>query len=152
MLDMNKYTTKAVADNVVVVNGVKYTDLTDEKTEKIMAIIFDDVPKKVVSTELHIAEPKAVKKQTIVGKVGYEDDFTTVTDNNGEYRLYIHCPVRGDKGDKIRYAIKANAKKDFGATFGGNFDSGDIYWVFPNKTKANGFVKARKDYAKANAK
>lgn len=106
-----------------------------------------------VSSELHIEEPKkATPKQKIVGKVGYQDDFTTVTDNNGEYRLYIHCPIKGDKGDKIRYAIKNNAKKDFGATFGGNFDSGDIYWVFPNKTKANAFVKARKDYAKANAK
>lgn len=148
---------KELRDNALVVENesgrMAIGRFTDSDMKKIMAYAKSLNGANPISDELHIEEPKkATPKQKIVGKVGYQDDFTTVTDNNGEYRLYIHCPIKGDKGDKIRYAIKNNAKKDFGATFGGNFDSGDIYWVFPNKTKANAFVKARKDYAKANAK
>lgn len=149
MLQLNN-SIKELKDNTIVINGVEIGKVTDTVAQQIISLVNGA---NSVSSELHIEEPKkATPKQKIVGKVGYQDDFTTVTDNDGEYRLYIHCPIKGDKGDKIRYAIKANAKKDFGATFGGNFDSGDIYWVFPNKTKANAFVKARKDYAKANAK
>lgn len=148
---------KELRDNALVVENesgrMAIGRFTDSDMKKIMAYAKSLNGSNPISNELHIEEPKKVApKQKIVGKVGYQDDFTTVTDNNGEYRLYIHCPIKGDKGDRIRYAIKNNAKKDFGATFGGNFDSGDIYWVFPNKTKANAFVKARKDYAKANAK
>lgn len=141
---------KELKDNTITINGVVIGKVTDTTANQILSLVNGANP---ISDTLHIEEPKsAPKKQTVVGKVGFEDDFTTVTDNNGEYRLYIHCPIKGDKGDKVRYAIKANAKKDFGATFGGNYDKGDIYWVFPNKTKANAFVKARRDYAKANAK
>lgn len=149
MLQLNN-SIKELKDNTIVINGVVIGKVTDTTAQQIISLVNGANP---ISNELHIEEPKkATPKQKIVGKIGYEDDFTTVTDNNGEYRLYIHCPIKGDKGDKIRYAIKTNAKKDFGAKFDGNFDSGDIYWVFPNKTKANAFVKARKDYAKANAK
>lgn len=110
-----------------------------------------NTPAPVKSNEpaLHMPEEKAPNKPEIsmVGKKVWTEDFCTVTYNkaNNRYRLYITCPVKGEKGKKIRYAIKASAK-DLGAKFAGNYDTKDIYWEFPTKAAAEKYIKARKTY------
>lgn len=150
MVNFNSNVAKMVIDNTVVINNqITYT-LTDDEVTKV-----NDIIKGLISSRNSQSAPttapvaSVAKKSEIVGKKVYTEDFLTVTDNNGEYRLYITCPVKGDKGKKIRTAIKLSAK-EYGTKFAGNYDAGEIYWTFNTKTAANKFIKARKDYAKNN--
>lgn len=158
MLDFTQNNSVVTYDNTVVIGGLKY-QLSDAETLKVKSILDGMVSSRntvssPVSTTLHIEEP-TTKKATFKDPVGnkvYQDDFTTVTEVDGTYRLYMSVPMKGEKGDKVRYAIKASAKNDFDAKWGGDYDNNDIYWVFPNKTKAQSFIKARKDYNKKSSK
>jgi hypothetical protein len=109
-------------------------------------------PAKVSEPVLSIPEERSVNKPelSMVGDKKWQEDFCTVTyvKANNRYRLYITCPVKGDKGKKIRYAIKASAK-ELGAKFAGDFDKKDIYWEFPTKKSAEEYIKGRKAYAKS---
>lgn len=98
-------------------------------------------------SELHLEEPSEKReKLNIEGEKMYNGDFCVVTKVDKQYRLYITCPVGGDKGEKIRYAIKANAKKEYGATWAGEYGTGNIFWAFPTKKNAEAFIKERKEY------
>lgn len=142
-----------VADNTVVLNGQIEYKLTDAEITKLNDIIKGIVSSrnnnKVESSEKQLVfeDEKPSKGVSIVGKKVWQEDFCTVTLVDGAYRLYITCPVKGEKGEKIRYAIKASAKKDFGAKFGGNFNNGEIYWIFPNEDSAKKYINSRMEYA-----
>lgn len=157
-------------DNSIIINGTEVR-LTDEETLKIIDIVNGIVnSRNSISTpistptcgvrlveedsESSALVPKDSKYAPILGDVKYEDDCVTCTQyeytDNGktvkQYRLYITCKIGGEKGKKIRYAIKANAKQNFGVKFGGNADENDFFWTFPTAKSANEFVKARKAY------
>lgn len=152
MIQFNE-TKSMVADNTVLLNGQLEYKLTDAEITKV-----NDILKGIISSrnnnkvesvkkELVFEEEKSSKGVSIVGKKVWQEDFCTVTEVGDEYRLYITCPVKGEKGEKIRYAIKASAKKDFGAKFGGDFNNGEIYWIFPNGDSAKKYILSRMAYA-----
>lgn len=143
MLNLNS---KNVADNSIVINGVEVAKLNDLNTQKLLDIIkgmtqsnavvqYEEEHKTTVSIEEQL---KSEGK-----KIQWTEDFLTVADNT----LYLHCMVKGDKGDKIRYAIKRSAK-DFGATWSGDYDAKKFTWTFKDAKSAQAFIKARKEYAK----
>lgn len=154
MIQFNISNNTIVADNTVNLNGQLEYKLTDEEIQKVNDIIKGMIssrngskveePKKELVFE---DEQKGSFKTAIEGSKVWQEDFCTVTKANGEFRLYITCPVKGEKGEKIRYAIKNSAKKDFGAKFGGDFNSGKIYWVFPNAEMTAKYINSRKEYA-----
>ena len=137
---------------------VELNNLNDVQGAQILSIIKGmsntTQPNSPVSSRLHLPEEKPTPKPSTLpdGKKLYQDDFTTVLNptDTKEYRLYINCPIAGEKGKKVRYAIKASAK-DLGAKFGGNPDTKDFFWVFPTKKAAEEFIKARKSYNKKSA-
>lgn len=101
-------------------------------------------PKKDVV--LHMEDEKERKPLQIVGEKVWQEDFLTVVNDGGAYRVYIHCPIGGKKGKGIRYAIKASAS-ELGAKFSGDYDKGIFHWTFPSKDAAEKFVQSRKDWA-----
>ena len=107
------------------------------------------MPQTHQKSELHLEEDSK-KKDTleIEGKVVWQEDFCTVTNIEKKYRLYITCPVKGDKGEKIRYAIKKNAKENYGVKWAGEYGTGKIYWEFPDAKTAKQFISDRKERAK----
>lgn len=157
---LNLTNAQALADNVIVINGVEIARLTDTDAQRVLDVIRGlqsnaGVPTPATPTAtLHIEDAPAKKVETIPGKPMWQEDFCTVTtvdvDGKKQYRLYITCPVGGEKGKKIRTAIKLSAK-DMGAKFAGNYDAGEIFWAFPSKAKADEYVKSRKAYAKKQA-
>lgn len=149
MRDYTKTNNTSVTDNKVIIGGLTYM-LTDDECDKVKSVL-DGIISTRNSTSTPTTSTTAAPKKAYAkpeGNTVYTDDFTTVTEVEGVYRLYISVPLKGDKGDKVRYAIKANAKKEYGATYAGNFDEGVNFWQFPNKTKAAAFIKARKEYNK----
>ena len=161
---LNLTNAQALADNVIVINGVEIARLTDTDAQRVLDVIRGLQSNAHVSTpvsapvkptaKLHIEETPTKKAETIPGKPMWQEDFCTVAevdvDGKKQYRLYITCPVGGEKGKKIRTAIKLSAK-DMGAKFAGNYDAGEIFWAFPSKAKASEYVKSRKEYAKKQA-
>lgn len=156
MLNLNN--NQIEADNRIVINGVEIGKLNDTDAQKVIDIIRGMMsstapsPKPVVATTktLHIEDDVTPKKPFVVpGKQIYSETFVTVTNIDKEYRVYIHCPLGGEKGKKVRYAIKASAK-EYGAKcnpiYGDTKDLADLYWIFPSKKQADLFVKARKEY------
>ena len=144
-INLNQEHAHVIADNKVSFCGLEYL-LTDAEARKLDGIIrgiisarSGDTPKPLVYDE-DTATTDAV---AIVGKVLWQEDFCTVTNADKQYRLYITCPVKGEKGKKIRYAIKASAK-ECGAKWAGNYDAHEIFWAFPSKAKADEYIKARK--------
>lgn len=95
---------------------------------------------------LHMADESERKPLQIVGEKIWQEDFLTVVNDGGAYRVYIHCPIGGKKGKGIRYAIKASAT-ELGAKFSGDYDKGIFHWTFPSKEAADKFVQSRKDWA-----
>jgi len=98
------------------------------------------------NTALHVEPEKASADTTIPGKKCWQEDFCTVTYIQGKYRLYIHCPVGGDKGKYIREAIKKSAKS-YGAKFSGDYEKRIFHWTFENKDDAKKYIDSRKEYA-----
>ena len=157
MLNLNQYAQQL---NVIAINGVEIAHLNDTDAQKILDIVRGmanapvSAPKKPMAT-LHVEDAPSKKVEVIPGKPIWQEDFCSVNevdvDGKKQYRLYITCPVGGEKGKKIRTAIKLSAK-DMGAKFAGNYDAGEIFWAFPSKAKATEYVKSRKEYAKANQK
>ena len=138
---------------------VELNNLNDVQGAQILSIIkgFQSNPStpatpKTPSLSIPDEKPEPKSNPLPEGKKLYQDDFTTVLNpkDTKEYRLYINCPIAGEKGKKVRYAIKASAK-DLGAKFGGNPDTKDFFWVFPTKKAAEEFIKARKNYNKKSA-
>lgn len=105
-------------------------------------------PSPAPASKLTYAEDEKSFKPTVIeGKMLWQEDFCTVSYADKQYRLYITCPLKGEKGEKVRYAIKAGAKKDYNAKFGGDFKAGKIFWVFPDKATAMKYIESRKEYA-----
>lgn len=160
MVQFNEIKNLIVADNEVVLNGQLTYKLTDDEIKKVNDIIKGMISQreganKVASNtkELVFEEDQNTSKGvSIEGKKVWQEDFCTVSQVGNEFRLYITCPVKGEKGEKIRYAIKQSAKKDFGAKFAGNFDEGKIYWAFPNAEQTKAYIASRKAYAEKVAK
>ena len=156
MVQFNQISNSVVRDNIVSLNNQLTYKLTDDEVSKIKSIL-DAMTSgtvqttKPVSTTLNV-EPDKWEKAPIVGTKMYQSDFITVTEvednGNKQYRVYLDCPIQGEKGDKVRYALKKQVK-DFEGKFAGNFKLRQIYWAFPNKTKANAYIKARKEADKA---
>ena len=127
------------------------TDLNDAQGAQVLSVINGlRSMTSPVSPTLPVAQPNLTieedtKSKTVIeGKKLWQEDFATVSLVGKEYRLYITCPVKGEKGDKIRYAIKTGAKKDYGAKFGGDYKAGKIYWVFPDASTAKKYIADRK--------
>lgn len=152
-------------DNEVVINGTKRYMLTDDECRKVLVLLetlTGNKPPKVSTpstpqlkndtTVLHeVPEPKAEKK--IPGKYMYQGSFCTVTDCTGkdkapDYRIYIHCPIPGKKGQNIRNGIKYSAVEKYGAKWAGDYEKSIFFWAFPSKKNADAFIKAEKEYAK----
>ena len=153
MLNFNQ-TTPITADNKVSFCGIEYM-ITDDEATKLKSILDGMVSARGQQASAPVKNRKPLiipdettrKEQEIVGKKIYQEDFLTISEVDGKYRLYITCPLGGEKGKKIRYAIKATAK-EAGAKFAGNYDAGEIFWEFSTKKAAQEYVKARKEYAK----
>lgn len=148
-------------DNEVVINGTKKYMLTDDECRKVLVLLetlTGNKPPKVSTpstpqlkndtTVLHEVEDKKSDKP-IPGTKMFQGDFITVTEVDGKVRVYLHCPVKGDKGDKIRYALKKGFK-DAGAKWSGNYKAGEFHWTFATKKQAQEYIKAEK--ARANKK
>ena len=111
-------------------------------------------PKK--QAKLHVeSEPWTPAPMT--GKKIWQEDFITVTDNNGEYRVYLTIPKGSNPGaqkklNDVRDFLKDQIKRDFKAVWAGNFDTHDIYWTFPSKSACEKYIKARKAYNEAHKK
>lgn len=146
--------------NEIAINGVVIAHLNDADAQRILDIVRAYASGTTVSTpvskpvakapqrELHMPEEATTSVEKPVGKPVWQEDFLTVTcTDDKQYRLYVTCPVGGEKGKKIRYAIKASAK-EHGAKFAGNYDTKEIFWAFPTKKSADEFIKARKAYNK----
>lgn len=101
------------------------------------------------SDVLHLPEEKSSNPVKMVGEKVWQEDFLTVVNDGGAYRVYIHCPIGGKKGKGIRYAIKMSATEKFGATFTGDHDKKVYHWTFPSAEKAQAFIQTRKDYAES---
>lgn len=95
---------------------------------------------------LHVTDEKERKPLQIVGEKVWQEDFLTVVNDGGAFRVYIHCPIGGKKGKAVRYAIKSSAS-ELGAKFSGDYDKGIFHWTFPSKEAADKFVQSRKDWA-----
>lgn len=150
------------ADNEISFCGISYM-LTDDEVVQVKGIIEGMISTrstgKSASKSLVFEEDTTKSKSTpIEGKKLWQEDFCTITcalnaDGKKEYRLYITCPVKGEKGEKIRYAIKKSAK-ECGAIFNpeeGAYNAGRIWWVFKTRKEAETYVATRKEYAKKSA-
>ena len=148
--------------NAIAINGVTVAHLNDTDAQKVLDIVrayasgaSAPVSKPVAvaptAKTLNVVEEPSSRNDKPVGKPVWQEDFLTVTLVDKQYRLYVTCPVGGEKGKAIRYAIKASAK-EHGAKFAGNYDAKEIFWAFPSKAKADAFIKARKAYDKENGK
>lgn len=166
---LNLTNAQVLADNRIDINGVNIGTFTDDEAQRIIDIargILNERNSKAStpmakpmaiapSKGLNVVEEPSTSNDKPVGKPVWQEDFLTVTlaevDGKKQYRLYVTCPVGGEKGKAIRYAIKASAK-EHGAKFAGNYNAKEIFWAFPSKAKADEFVKARKAYDKENGK
>ena len=130
-----------VKDNEVVINGHSIGKVTDDEAKYIISLIQGKVThnKPVATSTLHFEEP--INYVPMAGEKIWQDDHYTVTDNNGEYRLYIQAHNK----DQMKY-LKDKAKDGFGVKWSGDYKAHDIFWSFPNKTTANKFIKAQKEY------
>ena len=152
-----------IADNEVVINGAKKFNLTDAQCRELIVYLnkLTAVKTNTVSapepkvedskvTEYHPVEDKP-EKAPIPGKKMYQGDFITVTEVDSKVRVYLHCPVKGEKGDKVRYALKKGFK-DAGAKWSGDYKAGEFHWTFPTKKAAQDYIKAEKARASQRAK
>lgn len=155
MLDFSKKVIDK-ADNEVMFCGIHYT-ITDDEALKLKDILDAMVSSRSTgkttskpATVLHV-EPEKTTQAPIPGKKMWEEDFCTVTYVDGKYRLYIHCPVQGTKGQFIRDAIKKSAK-DYTAKFSGDYSKKIFHWTFESNDGAKTFIDGRKEYAKKHKK
>ena len=157
MINFNSLNTN-VADNLVVINNQLRYNLTDEQVQQVVSILnglTSGTPLKASkpSTKLSLPEEKW-EKAPMKGSKMFQSDFVTVTEvdtekegkKKKEYRVYLDCPIAGEKGEKIRHALKRQIKQDFGGGFGGNYNLHDIYWTLPSQAKAKAYIEARKAY------
>lgn len=125
--------------------------LNDTQGAQLLAIAngYANLSAPVVSElKLHIEEETKKDEVVIEGEEFWTEDFCQVRKVDKEYRLYITCPVQGEKGESIRYAIKKNAKENYGVKWAGDYKAKKIYWAFPTKKSAEQFRADRKERAK----
>lgn len=155
MINLANTNVTVSADNKVVFCGLEY-NLTDNEAMKLKSVIEGMISTRNTKESAPVSEEESTFKPTkIEGKPLWQEDFCTITcalnaEGKKEYRLYITCPVKGEKGEKIRYAIKKSAK-DMGAKFAGNYSEGKIYWAFKTRKEAEAYVNSRKEYSKKSA-
>lgn len=159
-LNFNSSKTVTEEMHIVTIEGHSW-ELNDTDAQKIVDILNGMTKVSTVSSTGLVYEedtPKSTPTK-IEGKPLWQEDFCTITcalnaDNKKEYRLYITCPVKGEKGKKIRYAIKKSAQA-MGARYDSehcDFNAGKIYWVFKTRKEAEAYANSRKEYAKSIAK
>lgn len=131
--------------------------LNEANTQKIidilngMSAVSSKPSKPVSSSELHMAPERKSDKPLPDGVRLWQENFVTVIrTDDGEVRVYVSCPIAGDKGKYIRDRIKAEFK-GFGARWAGNIETGDIFWSFPDEQSAKKYIAARKKAAKERA-
>lgn len=105
--------------------------------------------KSSVDNGLHM-EPEKPEPKPIQGKKIWQENFVDVVDEGGVYRVYMSCPIAGDKGKFIRSRIKEEFKS-FGAKWTGDIEKNIIHWTFPDKKSADNYIAARKKAAKERA-
>ena len=159
MLKFNE--NQVIADNTVVINGVKKYNLTDNQTKQLILILDKMINTAAVENTVSAPEvqkpvvlhevPEKSEPAPIPGKKMYQADFITVTEVDGKVRVYLHCPVKGEKGEKVRYALKKGFK-DAGAKWSGDFKAGEFHWTFQTKKQAQDYIKAEKARASQRAK
>lgn len=152
---------EVVRDNKVDFCGISYM-LSDDEILKLKSVIegmlntsSSKVSTPSTTTEYHpVAEKKATQSTTVAypGTPVWQENFVTVTLVKGiGYRVYLHCPIAGDKGKYLRDKIKAEFKS-YGAKFSGNFEKKEIHWTFQNAEDAKKYIQSRKDWAAENKK
>lgn len=131
--------------------------LPEEDTQKIidilngMSAVSSKPSKPVSSSELHMAPERKSDKPLPDGIRLWQENFVTVIrTDDGEVRVYMSCPISGDKGKYIRDRIKSEFKS-YGARWAGDIDAGDIFWAFPDEGCAKKYIAARKKAAKERA-
>lgn len=161
MLQFKKQINEVIADNRVVLCDLEYM-LTDDEVIRVKSIIEgmisqrgdNEIAKKASQPEkvntLHEV-PEKSEPAPIPGKKMYQADFITVTEVDGKVRVYLHCPVKGEKGEKVRYALKKGFK-DAGAKWSGDYKAGEFHWTFQTKKQAQDYIKAEKQRASQKAK
>ena len=160
MLKFNDVKEVVVPDNEIIVSGKSFGFLTDDQARKIIDMVLkfqkqndqkqSDQQVSTPAQKTYNPAPEQKNTQPIVGKKLWQETFLTVSEENGDCRLYITCFVKGEKGEKIRYAIKSEAKK-YGARWTGDIKKSIIHWTFPSKQDAEKFIEARKNYNKKEA-
>ena len=151
---------EVVRDNEISFCGISYK-LSDDEILKVKSIIegmLNGTDTKVSTpkqkAEYHPVEDKPAKQDFVLydGQPVWQEDFITVTLVKGVgYRVYLHCPVKGDKGQKIRYALKKSFK-ECGAEFSGDYSKKEFHWTFKSREDAQVFINRRKEWAKENKK
>lgn len=148
----------------------------EDKMEKILQGIADgEYPR-----EKGLAELKEIKKslglsipeekpepKPLRGKSYWTEDMLSVRevelDGKKSYIVYLTVPQNIWKKDEktgkmkniagwLRDKLKDEFKKEYEAKFAGNYDDNEFFWAFPSKKKADEYVKARKEWHKANDK
>lgn len=152
---------EVVRDNEISFCGISYK-LSDDEILKVKSIIegmLNGTDTKVSTpkqkAEYHpVAEKKATQSTSVAypGTPVWQENFVTVCHiPSVGYRVYLHCPIAGDKGKFLRDKIKAEFKS-YGAKFSGNFDTKDIHWTFKSAEDAKKYIQARKDWTAENKK
>lgn len=100
---------------------------------------------------LHFEKEKERKPvAAFIGSPVWQEDFSSVyceetSEGKKVYRGYSHCPLGGEKGKSIKYAIKQGFK-EYGAKFTGDVENViDLQWTFPNQKMAKEYIKHRKE-------
>lgn len=130
--------------------------LNEANTQKVIDILNGmssqaSSSKKPVDNQLHMEPDKKSRKPLPDGKKIWQESFVTVLQlPDGTIRVYMECPIAGDKGDYIRKRIK-DEFKSFGARWSGDFDKNEIHWTFQTEDQAKKYIAARKKAAKERA-
>lgn len=122
--------------------------------------------KEVKKPELHLPEEKPEPKP-LRGKSYWTEDMLSVRevelDGKKSYIVYLTVPQciwkKDEKTGKmkniagwLRDKLKDEFKKEYDAKFAGSYDDNEFFWAFPSKKKADEYIKARKEWHKANDK
>lgn len=158
MFTINKV--NAVADNTIMINGTQFM-VTDSIAEQIYKLcIGQTVQNPVQNTPaptkqdkpLHLPAEKKEKKPLPEGKKLWQENFVTVlqvaADNS--IRVYMDCPIGGDKGKFVREKIKSEFKS-FGAKWSGDLEKNEVHWTFGSEDEAKKYIAARKKATKERA-
>lgn len=138
--------------------GNKVTfNVTDEQLTKVYTYLKGGKPVAAKPSTKLSMEPEKKENAPMVGKKVWQEDFLTVTEVEGVYRVYLTVPAlirkKGENDEKkareraqfIKDKLKEEAKA-LGAKWAGDYDKRDFFWEFETKTGAQKYIKSRKAY------